>query len=88
MASKKIWGVSDSKGKSEGKDHPITGHEDPEGSTAVLDGKVVNVTRRPFYSRERLGAHCIGGWMGPRAVLEGCGKSRPQRYLIPEPSIP
>jgi len=22
--------------------------------------------------------HCIGGWVGPRAGLDGCGKSRPQ----------
>jgi hypothetical protein len=23
------------------------------------------------------GTHCIGGWVGPRADLDGCGKSRP-----------
>jgi hypothetical protein len=27
--------------------------------------------------RERAGTHCIGGWVGPRASLDGCGKSRP-----------
>ena len=27
--------------------------------------------------RERPGTHCIGGWVGPRNGLEGCGKSRP-----------
>jgi hypothetical protein len=26
---------------------------------------------------KRPGTHCIGGWMGPRAGLDGCGKSRP-----------
>ena len=26
---------------------------------------------------KRPGTHCIGGWMGPRAGLEGCGKSHP-----------
>ena len=26
---------------------------------------------------ERPGTHCIGGWLDPRAGLEGCGKSRP-----------
>ena len=23
------------------------------------------------------GTHCIGGWVGPRAGLDGCGKSHP-----------
>jgi hypothetical protein len=40
-------------------------------------GWVINATPRSLYPRERLGIHCIGGWVGPRAVLEGCGKSRP-----------
>ena len=26
---------------------------------------------------KRPGNHCIGGWVGPRAGLDGCGKSRP-----------
>jgi hypothetical protein len=34
------------------------------------------------------GTHCIGGWVGPRAVLELCGKPRLHRDLIPEPSSP
>jgi len=25
--------------------------------------------------QERPGTHCIGGWMGPRAGLDGCEKS-------------
>jgi hypothetical protein len=37
---------------------------------------VVNATPRPLYSRERPGTHCIGGWVDPRAGLEGCRKSR------------
>ena len=28
---------------------------------------------------ERPGTHCIGGWVGPRAGLDGCGKSRLHR---------
>ena len=28
--------------------------------------------------------HCTGGWVGPRAGLDGCGKSRPHRDLVPE----
>jgi hypothetical protein len=45
---------------------------------AVL-GWVVNATPRPLYPRERPGTHFIGGWVGPRAGLDGCGKSRPHR---------
>ena len=32
------------------------------------------------------GTHCIGGWVGPRAALEGCGKSHPLRDSIHGPS--
>ena len=51
-------------------------------------GWVVNATTLPLYPRERPGTHCIGGWVGVRAGLDGCGKSRPQRGSIPEPSNP
>jgi len=37
----------------------------------------VSVTPRPLYPRERPGTHCTGGWVGPRAGLDRCGKSRP-----------
>jgi hypothetical protein len=40
-------------------------------------GWVVKATPRPLYPWEITGTHCIGGWVGPRADLEGCGKSRP-----------
>jgi len=30
-----------------------------------------------LYPRERAGIHCIGGWAGPRAGLDRCGKYRP-----------
>jgi len=26
---------------------------------------------------DKPGTHCIGGWVGPRAGLDGCGKSHP-----------
>jgi len=32
---------------------------------------------------KRPGAHCIEGWVGPRAGLDGCGKSRPHQDSIP-----
>jgi hypothetical protein len=28
--------------------------------------------------------HCIGGWVGPRAGLDGCGKSRPTGIQSPD----
>jgi len=28
------------------------------------------------YPRERPGTHCMRGWVGPRAGLDKCGKSR------------
>ena len=35
---------------------------------------------------KRSGTHCVVGWVGPRASLEGCGKLRPHRDSIPGPS--
>ena len=49
---------------------------------------VVNATSRSLYPRERHGTHCIGGWVGPRAGLDECGKSRPHRDSIPRSSSP
>jgi len=49
-------------------------------------GWVVNATPRPLYPWERPPTHCVGGWMGPRAGLDGCGKSRPHRDSSPGPS--
>jgi hypothetical protein len=40
-------------------------------------GWIVNPVARPHYPRERAGTPCIGGWVGPRTGLDGCGKSRP-----------
>ena len=31
---------------------------------------------------KRLGTHCIGGWVGPTASLDGCTKSHPYWDLI------
>jgi len=31
------------------------------------------------YPRESPGTHCTGGWVGLRASLDRCGKSRPHR---------
>jgi hypothetical protein len=40
---------------------------------------VVSPTPRPIYPRERPGTHCTGSWVGPRAGLDACEKSRPHR---------
>jgi len=53
--------------------------------TAALEG-VSGQQHAPaaLYPRERPGTHFTGGWVGPRAGLERCGKSRPQRDSIPD----
>ena len=48
--------------------------------TSALDG-VGGHRHAPV---ERPGTHCAGGCMGPRASLNGRGKSRPHRDLIPD----
>ena len=37
-----------------------------------------------LYSRERPGTHCTGGWVGPRAGLDMCGKSPPTGIRSPD----
>ena len=46
--------------------------------TSALDGVGWSSSRPSrLYPRERPGTHCTGGWVGPRAGLDRCGKSRP-----------
>jgi hypothetical protein len=47
-------------------------------------GWVVNSTPRPLYPREKSGTRCIGGWMGPRARLDRCRKTRPTGIRSPD----
>jgi len=51
-------------------------------------GVGVNATPRPLYPKERPGTPCIGDWVGPRAGLDGCGKSRPPPGFDPRSSSP
>ena len=37
-----------------------------------------------LYPQERTGTHFTEGWVGPRAGLDRCGKSRPHRDWIPD----
>jgi hypothetical protein len=49
-------------------------------------GCVVTITLRPPLPRERPGTHCTGGWVGPGAGLDRCGKS--SRTGIRSPDLP
>jgi hypothetical protein len=42
-------------------------------------GWVVSTTPWPLYPRKKPSTHCTGGWVGSRAGLDVCEKSRPHR---------
>jgi len=57
--------------------------------TTALEGGEGSASRPgPSLPRKRPGIHYTGGWVGPRAVLDECGESRPHLDLIPGPSSP
>ena len=85
------------KGKGNGKVRPRTGHKDPEGekrysSTLSLTSELYGVGGQrhtlAILPPGKTRTHCIGARVGPRASLDGCGKSRPHQDSIPEPSNP
>jgi hypothetical protein len=52
-------------------------------------GWVVDTFPPAYWTPEELtGTHCTRGCVGPRAGLDGCGKSCPHRDSIPEPFSP
>jgi len=51
-------------------------------------GWVVNAATRPLYHRERRGIPYVGGWVSPRAGLDGYGKSYLHRVPISGPCSP
>jgi hypothetical protein len=51
-------------------------------------GWVVSTTPQSLFPRQRPGAHCTRGWVGPRSGLDVCEKSRSHRDSIPGPSSP
>ena len=75
------------KDKGKGKVHPITGHEGQEGkqrysSTLSLTSALGGVGGQIHVPAalppgKGLGTHCTGGWVGPKAGLDGCGKISP-----------
>ena len=57
-------------------------------STSALDGVDGQRHATAALPWERPGTHYIGGWVGPRTILDGCGKSRPHRDSNFGPSSP
>jgi hypothetical protein len=51
-------------------------------------GWVVNAMPRQLYFREKHGTSCTGGWVGPRAGLDGGGKSRSPPGFDPRTAQP
>ena len=53
--------------------------------TTALEGGVSGQQHAPatLYPRVRPGTHFIGGWVGPRAGLDQCGKPRPPQGFDP-----
>jgi len=79
-------------GKGKGKVHPTTGHESPNGSRDI---SLLFLEPRRYMGEggqwqapaalppgKRAVTRCIGGWVGPRTGLDGCGKSRSHRDSI------
>jgi hypothetical protein len=70
-----------------GKVYAVTGHKGPDEEhrcsailslTSVLEiGGWSMANPGCLIPGKRPDTHCIGGWVGPRAGLDGCGKSRP-----------
>jgi len=80
--------------KIKSKVHPRTGHEGPESEqkhlstlsiASALDAGGWSTSRpsRSLPMGKRPGTNCTGGWVGPRAGLDRCGKSRLHRDSIP-----
>jgi len=52
--------------------------------TTALEGvRDQGHTSASLYPRKGPSTHCTGCWVGPRAGLDRCGKSRPHRDSIP-----
>jgi hypothetical protein len=56
--------------------------------TSALDGVGGQRHAPAVLPPQRPGTHCIRGWLGPRAGVDGCGKSRAHRDSTPGPSSP
>jgi hypothetical protein len=67
------------------KIQPRTGHEAQRWSRGIDLDEVGRHRQSPaiLHAGKRSGTHCTGGWVGPRACLDVCGKPRPNRDFIP-----
>jgi hypothetical protein len=81
----------------EGKAVPGTGHKVQRGSKGIAlpffnlgarQGCTIDTSPSCFTPWEGPGTHCIVGWVGPRAGLEGRRKSHPHRDLITRVTSP
>ena len=87
------------KGKGKGKVRPVTFHEGTEGgrysssisitsAVDVMGGQGNILVALPL--EKRTGTHFAGGWVGPKAGMDGCGKPystgirSPDRFLCSE----
>jgi hypothetical protein len=52
--------------------------------TSAINGVGGECHARAVLPKEISGIHCIGGWVGPTASLERCGKSRPSGIRSPD----
>ena len=75
-----------------GKGHPRTGHEGPEGGVEVWLysffnlgarlGWLINITpTSALLLGKGFCAHWTGGWVGPRAGLDGCGSRHTSGFV-------
>jgi hypothetical protein len=71
-----------------GRFHPFIGHEGPYLTSALEGVRGQRHAPAAPYPLERPSTHCTGDWVGLRAGLDRCGKSRPHRYSIPGLSSP
>jgi len=68
----------------------IVGHEGPDNSTLSITSTLYEglIFQRHalaiVHSGKGSGAHCIGGWMGSKTSLDGCGKYRPPEGFGPQ----
>jgi len=65
-----------------------TGRKAHRGTTALEGGERSGSHPAILYPQERPSTHCTGGWVGPRASLDRCGKSRSHWDSILGPSSP
>jgi hypothetical protein len=68
--------------KSKDKGRPITSHEGTEGGIEVVAVLMVNLcTSWRWVVNATVWLLCTGGWVGPRASLDGCGEEKMSCFL-------